>query len=48
MALFFSNSEGVNINGKCANVPFRHNSVCVVQKWLRFKKFITFSLAYIS
>ena len=31
------------------NVSFRHNSACVIQKWLRFKrKVVTVKLAYIS
>ena len=30
------------------SVPFRHNSACVIQKWLRFKKVITVRLAYKS
>ena len=30
------------------NVPLRHNSACVIQKWLRFKRVITVRLAYIS
>ena len=30
------------------NVPFRHNSACVVQIWLRFKRVIIVRLAYIS
>ena len=30
------------------NVPFRHNSACVIQKWLRFKRFIIVRLAYVS
>ena len=29
------------------NVPFRHRSVLVIQKWLRLKRFITVRLAYI-
>ena len=28
--------------------PFRHNSACVIQKRLRFKRVITVRLAYIS
>ena len=28
------------------NVPFRHNSSCVIQKWLRFKRAMTIRLAY--
>ena len=32
-----------------ANVPFRHNSACVmIKKWLRFKRVITVRLVYIS
>ena len=32
-----------------ANVPFRHNSACVMtKKWLRFKRVITVRLVYIS
>ena len=30
------------------NVPFRHNSACVIQKWLKFKRVIIVRLAYIS
>ena len=30
------------------NVPLRHNSACIIQMWLRFKKVITVRLAYIS
>ena len=30
------------------NVLFRHNSACVIQKWLRFKRATTVRLAYIS
>ena len=31
------------------NVPFRCNSACVIEKWLRFKRVvITIRLAYIS
>ena len=30
------------------NVPFRHNSACIVQKWLRFKRVTIVRLAYIS
>ena len=29
------------------NVPFRHISTCIIQKWLKFKKVITVRLAYI-
>ena len=29
------------------NVPFRHNSPCVIQKWLRFRWVITVRLAYV-
>ena len=31
-----------------ANVRFRHNSACVVQKQVRFKGVIALRLAYIS
>ena len=30
------------------NVPVRHNSVSIIQKWLRFKRVIIVRLAYIS
>ena len=30
------------------NMSFIHNSVSVIQKWLRFKRAITVRLAYIS
>ena len=30
------------------NVPFRHYAVCVIQKWLRFKRVATVRLGYIS
>ena len=30
------------------NLPFRHNSTCIIQRWLRFKKVITVRLACIS
>ena len=30
------------------NVPFRHNSACIIQKWLKFKRVINGRLAYIS
>ena len=31
------------------NVPFRHNSACVmIKKWLKFKSVITVRLTYIS
>ena len=30
------------------NLPFRYNSACVVQIWLRFKRVIIVRLAYIS
>ena len=30
------------------NVPFRHNFACVIQKWIKFKRFITLILAYTS
>ena len=29
-------------------VSYRHNSVCIIQKWLRFKRVITVRLEYIS
>ena len=29
-------------------MSYRHNSTCVIQKWLRFKRVITVRLAYIS
>ena len=29
------------------NVPFRHNSACVIHKWLKFKRVVTVKLAYI-
>ena len=29
------------------NVPFRHSSICAVQKWLRVKSAITVRLAYV-
>ena len=29
------------------NVLFRHNSACVIQRWLRLKRVITVRLAYI-
>ena len=29
-----------------ANVPFKHNSARVIQKWLKFKRDITARLAY--
>ena len=28
------------------NVSFRHNSACVIQKWLKFKRLVTARLAY--
>ena len=30
------------------NVPFRHNFVCFIQKWFRFKEVITVRLGNIS
>ena len=30
------------------NVPFSHNSACVIQKWLKLKRVITVRLACIS
>ena len=30
------------------DVPFRYNSACIMQRWLRFKRVITIKLAYIS
>ena len=30
------------------NVPFRHDSACAIQKWLRFKRVISVRFAYIS
>ena len=30
------------------NVPFRHSSACVIQKWLEFKRVITIKLWYIA
>ena len=30
------------------NIPFRHNSACIIQQWLRFKRVITVGLAHIS
>ena len=30
------------------NLPYKDNSAFVIQKWLKFKKFITVRLAYIS
>ena len=30
------------------NVPFRHNSTCVIHKWLKLKSDIKIRLAYIS
>ena len=30
------------------NVPFRQNSACLIQKWLRLKRVITVRLPYIS
>ena len=31
------------------NVPFKHNSACVmIKKWLRFKRVTTVRLVYIS
>ena len=30
------------------NVLFRHNSACVIQKWLTLKRIITVTLSYIS
>ena len=29
------------------NVPFRHNSACVIQKWLKYRRAITLRLGYI-
>ena len=40
--------NGKNMKLAFTNVPFRHNSPCVIQKWLRFKRVITFRLADIS
>ena len=28
------------------NVPFRHNSACVVEKWLRFERVITVHISH--
>ena len=39
---------GTNMKLAFKNVPFRHNSAFVIQKWLRFKRVITVRLAYIS
>ena len=46
----FTISKEMVTNMKLAftNVPFRHNSACVIQKWLWLKKVITVRLAYIS
>ena len=38
-----------NIKLAFTNVPFRHKSPYVIQKWLKFKRMvITFRLVYIS
>ena len=38
-----------NIKLAFTNVPFRHNSTCVmIKKWLRFKRVITVTLVYFS
>ena len=47
----FINISKVVINMKLefTNVPFRHNSACNIQKWLRLERVvITVRLAYIS
>ena len=36
-----------NIKLAFTNLPFRHNSTCVIQKWLRFKRVIMVTLALI-
>ena len=47
---FHKNRKKMVTNMKFAftNVSFKHNSACVIQKWLRFKRVITVKLAYIS
>ena len=36
-----------NMKLASTNVPFKHNSACIIQKWLRFKRVIIVRLAYI-
>ena len=38
----------INMKLAFTNVAFRHNLLCVIQKWIAFKRVITFRLAYIS
>ena len=38
----------INIKFAFTNVSFKHNSACVIQKWLRFERVIIVRLAYIS
>ena len=33
---------------KCGNKHFRHNSACIIQKWLRLKRIIIVRLSHIS
>ena len=47
--IFISKKMVANMKLAFANVPFRHNSACVmIKKWLRFKRVITVRLVYIS
>ena len=36
-----------NMKPGLTNVSFKHNSACVIQKWVRFKTVIIVRLAYI-
>ena len=47
---FLQISKEMVTNMKLAftNVLFRHNSACVIQKWLTLKRIITVTLSYIS
>ena len=47
--IFISNKMVANMKLAFTNVPFRHDLVYVIQKWLKFKRVvITFRLAHIS
>ena len=47
--IFKSKKMVTNMKLATTNVPFRHNSACVIQKWLRFKwMIILVRLVYIS
>ena len=46
--IFISKKTVRNMKLAFTNVSFRHNSACVIQKWLKFRRvIITVRLAYI-